>query len=146
MAGYSVTPLYKKLGIKPGGAAVIVNEPEAFAGLLAAMPAWVLAEVCIERVGKVSARIPKCREADLILMFVKDAARLGAEFPEALKLLRKNGSLWVAWPKKASGVATDLNENIVRETGLRNGVVDVKVAAVDEVWSGLKFVYRLKDR
>ena len=71
---------------------------------------------------------------------------LEAEFPKLKAALTSDGMLWISWPKKSSKVATDLKEDIIREIGLTNGLVDVKVAAVDEVWSGLKFVYRLKDR
>ena len=71
---------------------------------------------------------------------------LGKILPQLKSLLNKNGMLWISWPKKASKVMTDLDENVVRDIGLQNGLVDVKVCAVDEIWSGLKFVYRLKDR
>lgn len=83
---------------------------------------------------------------DFAMAFVKSKADLTKEFKRITKLLAPAGMFWVAWPKKTSGVATDLNENIVREIGLAAGLVDVKVCAVTEVWSGLKFVRRVKDR
>jgi hypothetical protein len=83
---------------------------------------------------------------DFVQFFTKERAELEAEFPALKQAIASNGSLWISWPKKASKVATDLNENIVREVGLAHGLVDVKVCAVDEIWSGLKFVFRVKDR
>lgn len=83
---------------------------------------------------------------DFIHFFTRAAAELESRFPQLKAALAFDGMLWVSWPKKASKVNSDLDENVVREVGLRNGLVDVKVAAVDEVWSGLKFVYRLEDR
>ncbi len=83
---------------------------------------------------------------DYIHLFTKSKDELQTQFPILKAALAQNGLLWISWPKKASKVTTDLNENIVREIGLQNGLVDIKVCAVDEIWSGLKFVYRLKDR
>ena len=83
---------------------------------------------------------------DFIHLFCDTQAMFKKELSKALKFLETDGMLWISWPKKASKVPTDLDENIIREFGLQSGVVDVKVCAVDEVWSGLKFVYRLKDR
>jgi len=80
------------------------------------------------------------------LLFCKTAKRLHLQLPRAAKSIRPNGMVWVAWPKKSSGVTSDLSFNIVQEIGLRLGLVDVKICAINEVWSGLKFVYRLKDR
>ncbi len=85
-------------------------------------------------------------QLDFIQLFVTQRADLKHRFKDAKKCLARNGSLWISWPKKASGTPTDLNENSIREIGLGIGLVDVKVCAVDETWSGLKFVYRLKDR
>jgi hypothetical protein len=134
MPGYSGTPLPKKLGIKPG-----------FRIWLAEMPPDVRAELksqldeCeIEREGKTP--------LDFAMLFTKSAAQLVREFNRISKRITPAGMLWVSWPKKSSGVATDLDENVVREIGLAAGLVDVKVCAVTEVWSGLKFVRRLKDR
>ncbi len=83
---------------------------------------------------------------DYIHLFTKSKDELQTQLPILKAALAQNGLLWISWPKKASKVMTDLNENIVRDIGLQNGLVDVKVCAVDEIWSGLKFVYRLKDR
>jgi len=133
MAGYSGTPLPKKLGIKAG-----------FRVHLANAPAEVRAEL--------GAELAECAEVkqgdglDFAMIFTKSRAELAKEFPRVAKRLAPAGMLWVSWPKKSSGVATDLNENIVRDVGLDGGLVDVKVCAVTEVWSGLKFVRRLKDR
>lgn len=85
-------------------------------------------------------------KADVVVCFVEKRAALEKDFPILAGKLEANGMLWIAWPKKASGKETDLNENLVRETGLGFGLVDVKVCAIDETWSGLKFVIRLKDR
>lgn len=83
---------------------------------------------------------------DFVHVFVKDKRTFQKLFNDQRKRLKKDGMLWVSWPKKASRVATDLDENVIREFGLKNGLVDVKVCAVDDTWSGLKFVIRLKDR
>ena len=86
------------------------------------------------------------RPLDLILLFVDSSAALRRRFPVAKRALHETGGLWVAWPKRASGIATDLTENVVRDIGLDEGLVDTKVCAVDDTWSGLRFVYRLRDR
>jgi hypothetical protein len=134
MPGYSGTPLPKKLGIKPGGRVCLVDAP---------------AEVRTE----LSAALAQCHHAndgkaplDFAMVFTKSKAALAKEFKRLSKSLAAAGMLWVSWPKKSSGVITDLDENIVREIGLDAGLVDVKVCAVTEVWSGLKFVRRVKDR
>lgn len=131
MAGYSDTPLAKKLGIK-----------EAFRVALVEMPAGVRAEI--------KDSLAACEMAstglDFAIIFVKSVAELKKQFQPTAKQLAPAGMLWVSWPKKSSGVATDLDENVVRKIGLGAGLVDVKVCAVDEVWSGLKFVIRVKDR
>lgn len=134
MAGYSGTPLQKKLGIKPGARVVFVNEPPSLRRDLGELPEGV--------------KILKSAAADLDFahVFVKSRAELEKQFAKLASQLHPAGMLWISWPKKASGVATDLNENIVRDIGLANGLVDVKVCAVDEVWSGLKFVIRVRDR
>ncbi len=134
MPGYSGTPLPKKLGIKPGFRVSLVDAPREVRELLSAE----LAGCEMIRDGR---SVP-----DFAMAFVKSKADLTKEFKRITKLLAPAGMFWVAWPKKTSGVATDLNENIVREIGLAAGLVDVKVCAVTEVWSGLKFVRRVKDR
>ena len=131
MAGYSGTPLPKKLGIK-----------EQFRVGLFRPPQDVKAEL--------HEALKTCRVAkdglDFAIVFVKTQAELEKQFSPLSKRLAPAGMLWVSWPKKSSGVASDLDENIVREIGLAAGLVDVKVCAVSEVWSGLKFVIRVKDR
>jgi hypothetical protein len=133
MPGYSGTPLPKKLGIKPGFRVRLANAPsEVRAELRKA-----LAECDLVKQGDA---------LDFAMIFSKSRAALTREFSRIAKVLSPAGMLWVSWPKKSSGVATDVNENIVREIGLAAGLVDVKVCSVTEVWSGLKFVRRLKDR
>jgi hypothetical protein len=134
MPGYSGTPLPKKLGIKPGFRVHFVDAPpDVLAELKAA-----IAECEI---------IPNAKPPlDFAIIFSKSGPHLNREFKRVMKSLTPAGMLWVSWPKKSSGVATDLTEDAVRSIGLTAGLVDVKVCAVTEVWSGLKFVRRLKDR
>lgn len=134
MAGYSKRTLVEKLGIKPGHTLLIVNAPAGYTRTLGDLPAGVQQK-----------RAPQGR-LDVIHLFVVKRANLERDFPKLKKHLATNGMLWVSWPKGKSKIATDLNENIIREVGLGHGLVDVKVAAIDDDWSGLKFVYRLKDR
>jgi hypothetical protein len=132
MAGYSGTPLPKKLGIKEHFRVAFLNLP---------------ADVNTELKSVLSkCQIGKDAPVDVAMVFVKTRSELEKQLPQFSKMLAPSGMLWVSWPKKASGVATDLNENEVRRVGLEAGVVDVKVCAVNEVWSGLKFVIRVKDR
>ncbi len=133
-AGYSGTPLVKKLGIKPGFTILILNAPADYATTLGALPDGVTQVDTL------------ADSLDFIHIFSKERAALETEFPRLKAALAPAGMLWVSWPKKASKVPTDLSDGVVRETGLANGLVDVKVAAIDAVWSGLKFVYRLEDR
>jgi hypothetical protein len=135
MAGYSGTPLVKKLGFKEGFRAAFVNSPRGFSSELGPLP---------NDVKIIAGTLPK--GLDLILLFSQSQSVLKKEFPRLAKKLVQNGMLWIAWPKKASGIQTDLSDNVVRQIGLDAGLVDVKVCAVNDVWSGLKFVYRLKDR
>jgi hypothetical protein len=130
--GYSRTPLLEKLGIKPGARVQLVAAPKGFAELLGELP---------ER-----ARVASRGTLDFAMLFVKSKSELDKGFARLRDRLETNGMLWVAWPKKSSGVASDLTEGVVRDFGLASGLVDVKVCAVDETWSGLKFVRRLKDR
>jgi hypothetical protein len=134
MAGYSGTPLVNKLGIKADFKVAFVNAPENFAKQLE-LPAGVNIKSAL-----------KSKDLDLIIAFVTSQKTLTSAFAQYSGRIKPAGMFWVSWPKKASGVQTDLNENIVRDIGLATGLVDVKVCAVDEVWSGLKFVFRLKDR
>ncbi len=133
-AGYSKTPLVKKLGIKLGFKIHFANPPDNLQFLLGELPEKTT--TIVELNGPV----------DYIHLFTKSKDELQTQFPILKAALAQNGLLWISWPKKASKVMTDLDENIVRDIGLQNGLVDVKVCAVDEIWSGLKFVYRLKDR
>ncbi|HKR09765.1 MAG TPA: DUF3052 domain-containing protein [Gemmatimonadaceae bacterium] len=130
--GYSGTPLVQKLGIKSGARFQFVGAPSQLPELLGPLP---VGATPVAR-GKV----------DFSLLFVKKMAELSRNFARLRDRLESNGMLWVSWPKKTSGVATDLNENVVRDFGLANGLVDVKVCAIDDTWSGLKFVRRLSDR
>jgi hypothetical protein len=130
--GYSGTPLVDKLGIKPGARLQLVSEPKDFAGLLGGLPE--------------GSRVASRGALDFAMLFVKSQSDLRKRFARLRDRLESNGMLWVAWPKKASGVETDLTEGVVRAFGLESGLVDVKVCAVDDTWSGLKFVRRLKDR
>lgn len=83
---------------------------------------------------------------DLIQFFVTEREALDRNFPILKRSLSKSGMLWISWPKRSSGVKADLDEDVIRQIGLKNGLVDIKICAIDDVWSGLKFVYRLKDR
>ena len=135
MAGYSGTPLARKLGFKEGFRAGFVNPPKGFQKELDNLP---------DNVEIVVRRLPK--QLDLIILFTDSQQSLKSEFKNLARKLAWNGMLWIAWPKKASGLATDLSGNSIRQIGLDFGLVDVKVCAVNDIWSGLKFVYRLKDR
>src|SRR5262245_31492801 len=134
MAGYSGTPLVKKLGIKSGFNIAFVNPPVDFVESLDLPPETTLSSAGSRR------------PLDFVLLFVQSKRELVTRFRLSAAKLKPDGMLWVSWPKKASGVKTDLTDNVVREHGLSEGLVDIKVCAVDEVWSGLKFVIRVKDR
>jgi hypothetical protein len=134
MAGYSGTPLAKKLGIKEGSRIALVNAPKDFQSELGELPDGV-------KFLKSSTK-----SLDIILFFVLSEQTLARDFAKLADRLTANGMIWIAWPKKSSGVATDLSFDCVQRIGLDAGLVDVKICAVDETWSGLKFVYRLKDR
>ncbi len=135
MAGYSGTPLPRTLGIKPGVRLLRVNAPEGLDDWLAPLPEGVVA--CAP--GEDS-------KADVIIFFTKEATQLAARFGELARRLDPAGGLWVGWPKKSARVPTDLDEHKVRAIGLAGGLVDNKICAISEVWSGLRFVYRLRDR
>jgi hypothetical protein len=134
MAGYSGTPLPKKLGLQEKSRIAFLD-----------LPAEVKTEL---RDSIISCTIAKDGRGrlDFAMLFVKTQAELKSAFPRYAGRLTPAGMLWVSWPKKTSGVATDMNENDVRRIGLEAGLVDVKVCAVNQVWSGLKFVIRVKDR
>jgi hypothetical protein len=134
MSGYSGTPLPKKLGIKGH-----------FRVLLLDAPAEVKAELKSALAGCTTAKAGE-GTLDFSMIFVRGAADLKKKFSQVSQQLAPAGMLWVSWPKKSSGVATDLDENEIRRIGLEAGLVDVKVCAVTDTWSGLKFVIRVKDR
>lgn len=134
MAGYSGTPLVKKLGVKEGCRMLLVNAPAGFTDLLSPLPA------------EVSIVARSIDPVDLAILFTQSSADLTKRFSATADEVDWNGMLWIAWPKKASGIVTDLTDNVVRTIGLEAGLVDVKVCAIDDTWSGLKFVYRRADR
>jgi len=133
-AGYSGTPLPRKLGIREGSRVLLVDPPADFTATLGELPDAV--EFMATGAG----------DLDVIVLFVLRLAALHAHFAPLAAALQPAGGLWVAWPKRSSGVATDLDENIIRELGLGAGLVDNKVCAIDATWSGLRFVWRLRDR
>lgn len=133
-AGYSKKSLVEKLGIKSGYKIIIINTPGNYYKELGKLPKDVI------EVKNLSNNI------DFIHFFTKTKKELENTFPKLKKSIAQNGMIWISWLKTSSIIQTDLNENKVREIGLKNGLVDVKVCAVNENWSGLKFVYRLKDR
>ncbi len=131
-AGYSGTPLIQKLGIKGSARIHLVGAPKDFESTLGPLPAGTR---------------PALRgTVDFAMLFTRTQADLRKHFPRLRDRLETNGMLWVAWPKKAAKIQTDVSESVVREFGLAAGLVDVKICAVDETWSGLKFVRRLRDR
>lgn len=134
MVGYSGTPLVRKLGIKDGMRVALLGAPDGFGPELEPLPGGV----------KVVRRL--VADVDLAVLFVTSRADLAKRFPQVAAALPPAGPLWVAWPKKSSGVATDLTEDVLREVCLPLGWVDVKVCAVTDIWSGLKFVLRKENR
>ena len=133
-AGYSGTPLPKKLGIREGSRVAVVSAPDGFTRVLGPLPPGV------------ELRTGARGRCDVVVFFVTRRAELARRFPGFVRALEPDGGLWVAWPKKTSGVATDLVFERVQEVGLGCGLVDNKVAAIDDTWSGLRFVRRLADR
>jgi hypothetical protein len=134
-AGYSGTPLPKKLGIKSGHRVALLHAPATMRVALTPLPSDVTLLDAVDE-----------QPLDVILLFVKSQTELRAHFPLVTPVLRPTGGLWVCWPKKASGVVTDLTDTVIRPVGLAEGLVDNKVCAVDATWSGLRFVVRLRDR
>jgi hypothetical protein len=134
MAGYSHRSLVEKLGIKPGSRIAIVNPPRGFRATLGQLP-----------LGVTVAAHPR-GALPFIHFFVVSRAVLESRLPTLLRVLEPAGALWISWPKKASGVTTDITEDVIRAVALPTGLVDVKVAAIDDVWSGLKLVRRLRVR
>ena len=134
MVGYSGTPLARKLGIKEGSRLALLGAPEGFDEDLAPLPDGVHV---LRRLGP---------DLDVAVLFVTARKELERRFPEVAAAITPAGGFWVAWPKKSSKVPTDVTEDVLREVGLPQGLVDNKVCAVDQVWSGLRLVYRLRDR
>jgi len=134
MAGYSGTPLPQRLGIKPGARLALVRAPAGFERALNPLPEGVRLRTQARGV------------QDIVLFFATRRAELDRRFDALARTIEPTGGLWIAWPKRTACVATDLREGIVRELGLAHGLVDNKVCAVDETWSGLRFVYRVADR
>ncbi len=130
MAGYSPTPLNKKLGLKPGMRLFVKNPPGDYLNLVAPLPDDA---VMLKRVGK---------EMDFVHLFTKSARELERLLESSRKAIKQDGMIWVSWPKRASKVETDITEDTVRDIALPMGLVDIKVCAVDETWSGLKLVIR----
>lgn len=131
-AGYSGTPLVRKLGIKPEARIQFFDPPDDFGETLGSVPDG------LKHVSRGA--------LDFAIIFVRRRIDLEKRFPSVRDRLEPNGMLWVGWPKKSAGTTTDLTENVVREIGLNAGLVDVKVCAIDDTWSGLKFVRRIRDR
>lgn len=134
-AGYSGTPLVRKLGIKPEARLGLIGAPEGFDDTLGELPPGVRVR---RRLGG--------EPFDVIVAFHARRADLERRLPALAAALDPAGGLWLAWPKRASGVATDVTEDVVRSSGLATGLVDNKVCAIDQTWSGLRLVYRLRDR
>jgi hypothetical protein len=134
-AGYSGTPLARKLGIKPEARLGLIGAPDGFDETLGGLPPGVV----------VRRRVPGAR-FDVIVAFCRDRAALERGLARWRAALDPAGGLWIAWPKRASGIDTDLGDGVVRELGLAAGLVDNKVCAIDATWSGLRFVYRVADR
>ena len=130
MPGYSKRSLPEKLGIKEGTEIGILNPPQNYDQSLTPLPNGV-------------SRAKKLKQSmEFIQFFTKERSELLKKFPDLMKHLAPKGILWISWPKGSSKVKTDLNENVVRDIGLSNGMVDIKVCAVDEIWSGLRFAFR----
>lgn len=134
-AGYSGTPLVRKLGVKPDARLGLIGAPEGFDATLGELPPGVRVR---RRLGG--------EPFDVIVAFFDRRAELNRRLPALARALDPAGGLWLAWPKRASGVATDVTEDVVRTLGLAAGLVDNKVCAIDPVWSGLRLVVRLRDR
>ncbi len=134
MPGYSGTPLPKKLGIKDDFRVALLHMPDDVRKKLT------------RRIQKLQSYKPASKNFDFIFLFAKSRAALELDLCPAAQALAPAGMLWISWPKKSSGIATDLDENYVRQSGLAAGLVDIKVCAVTEVWSGLKFVIPVKNR
>jgi hypothetical protein len=134
MAGYSGSPLAKKLGIKPGSSVFVDGAPTAYEQLLAPMPAGVNVQSAVDS------------STDVVHLFSAAKAKLASSLKKLLQHLRPDAALWISWPKKASKAPTDITEDTIRDLAFPLGLVDIKVCAVDDVWSGLKLVLRKENR
>jgi len=134
MAGYSSTPLSKKLGYKEGFTIKLVNAPANYFDLFTDLPSAIDVADEIEK------------KKDIIHFFTKAANELTRALPQLKKEIKPNGMIWVSWPKKSANIPTTVNEGLIRNVALKNGLVDIKVCAVDETWSGLKLVIPVKER
>lgn len=132
MAGYSGTPLPRKLGIKEGARVALIGSPRNFTQTLGELPEDV----------KIIKTVKRTTQFDVAVLFIRSRDDLESRFSTLIPGLASGGGIWVAWPKRTSGVTTDLTENILREVCLSTGLVDNKVCAIDEIWSGLRFVRR----
>lgn len=128
-AGYSGSPLAKKLGIKEGNVVVVLNDPDDFNRLAAPLP-------------QVTIRTTARGKADVVILFTKSRSELNRRIDSLGRMVYPNAMIWVCWPKRAAKVPTDMTEDVVREVALPRGLVDVKVCAIDSTWSGLKIVWR----
>jgi hypothetical protein len=133
-AGYSGTPLYKKLGIEEGASVAVIGAPASYAQLIAPLPMGA----------KIVKKVPK--EASFVHVFATERDDLSGHLSQLRKSIAQNGAVWVSWPKKSAKVETDITEDVIREVALPMGFVDVKVCAVDETWSGLKLMIRRDQR
>lgn len=134
MAGYSETPLPKKLGIKPGVTVVTINPPKNYRRLLDSIPEGVTFS---DRLGA---------DSTFVHLFVSKCSELEKRLPVMREKVSDTGIIWISWPKKSAGVPTDLKEDVIRDVALPLGLVDVKVCAIDETWSGLKLMVRRENR
>ena len=133
-AGYSGTPLVRKLGIKPGMRVLPLNAPRDYRDIVADLPA------------DVALLDPSAESADVVHLFITERAGLEDRLVALRRVIHPAGAIWVSWPKKSSRVSSDVTEDVIRAAALRAGLVDNKVCAVDDVWSGLKLVVRVEDR
>ena len=133
-AGYSGTPLAKKLGVRSGDTVVLIGAPDGFEHELDGLPD----DVTVKR--------RSGGKPDVVILFTTKRADLERRFEPLAQSIFPDGSVWIAWPKKSSGVSTDVDENVLRDVGLPYGLVDNKVCAVNEIWSGLRFVWRKERR
>jgi hypothetical protein len=136
MAGYSTTPLPKKLGIREGSLVALIAPPPRFSQVLEPLPKDV----------RVVEAVPKKERFNVAIVFAPTLKQLTKGLFSAMKRMLEDGRIWIAWPKKTSGIVTDVSEHLVRQIGLDSGLVDIKVCAIDDTWSGLCFVIRVGDR